>query len=170
MKKILFYFIILWSCISGMAYDFEVDGIYYTITSTSDLTVAVAAGDSKYTGDIVIPSEVQYKTRTLVVKSIRPGAFWNCGGLSSVTIPNSVTSIEGSAFYGCTGLTSITIPNSVTSIGGSAFKGCTGLTSITIPNSVTEIGGFAFESCTGLTNIVIPDSVTSIGEYTFFGC
>ena len=170
MKKILFYFIILWSCISGMAYDFEVDGIYYTITSTSDLTVAVAAGDSKYTGNIVIPSEVHYKTRTLVVKSIRPGAFWNCGGLSSVTIPNSVTSIEGSAFYGCTGLTSITIPNSVTSIGGSAFKGCTGLTSITIPNSVTEIGGFAFESCTGLTNIVIPDSVTSIGEYTFFGC
>ena len=50
-------------------------------------------------------------------------------------------------FSWCTGLTSVTIPNSVTSIGYSAFNGCTGLTSITIPNSVTSIGGFAFNKC-----------------------
>ena len=72
------------------------------------------------------------------------GTFRNCSGLTSVTIPNSVTSIGGSAFYYCSGLTSVTIPNSVTSIGGSAFAYCSGLTSVTIPNSVTTIGEYAF--------------------------
>jgi len=53
--------------------------------------------------------------------------LWDCSGLTSITIPNSVTSIGGGAFWGCSGLTSITIPNSVTSIGGWAFSGCSGL-------------------------------------------
>ena len=58
--------------------------------------------------------------------------FYNCTGLTSITIPNSVMSIGYSAFYGCSGLTSVEIPNSVTSIGDRAFWGCTGLTSVTI--------------------------------------
>jgi hypothetical protein len=121
-------------------------------------------------------------------------------------IPASVTSIgESMRSQGCTGLTSITIPNSVTSIGERAFSGCTGLTSVTIPNSVTSIEYNAFYGCTGLTRIevdplnsqyvglegvlfikdlsvllqypggkagsyTIPNSVTSIGNYTFQGC
>ena len=64
---------------------------------------------------------------------------------------------------GCSGLTSITIPNSVTSIGNSAFSYCSGLTSITIPNSVTSIGDYAFSYCSGLTSIIIPKSVISLG-------
>ena len=82
-------------------------------------------------------------------------------------IPNHVTTIGGyGAFYGCTGLTSITIPNSVTTIGMNAFSYCTGLTLVTIPESVTEIGYEAFDGCSGLT-IIIPNSVTTIGEYAF---
>lgn len=65
------------------------------------------------------------------------------------------------------GITSITIPNSVTSIGGGAFKDCSGLTSIEIPNSVTSIGERAFEGCTGLFSIDVPNSVTSIGDKAF---
>ena len=91
-------------------------------------------------------------------------------GLTSVTIPNSVTSIGDSAFSGCTGLTSVTIPNSVTSIGSYAFSGCTGLTSVTIPDGVRSIGAFAFSGCSGLTSVTIPDSVTSIGSDAFSGC
>nr|MCR5818357.1 leucine-rich repeat domain-containing protein [Prevotella sp.] len=71
-------------------------------------------------------------------------AFFVCSGLTSVTIPNSVTSIGDQAFYNCSGLASVTIPNSVTSIGSHAFHGCRGLTSVTIPNSVTSIGSGAF--------------------------
>ena len=91
-------------------------------------------------------------------------------GLTSYTIPNSVTSIKDEAFKGCSSLTSITIPNSVTSIGEWAFEYCSSLTSITIPDSVTEIGEYAFSGCSSLTSITIPESVTTIISSAFNGC
>ena len=97
-------------------------------------------------------------------------AFYGCSSLTSIEIPNSVTSIGDHAFFGCIGLTSVTIPNSVTSIGWYVFSGCSGLTSIEIPNSVTNIGGVAFYGCTALTSITIPNSVTTIGIRAFSGC
>ena len=102
--------------------------------------------------------------------SISVTAFYNCYSLKKVTIPNSVTSIGKSAFGKCTALTSLTIGKSVTSLGERAFADCAGLTSVTIPNSVTNIGYGVFENCTGLTNVTIPNSVTSIGSFAFKGC
>ena len=97
-------------------------------------------------------------------------AFYGCSGLTSLTIPSSVTEIGWYAFEDCSGLTSFTIPSGVTSIGWSVFEGCSGLTSLTIPSSVTEIGWHAFEDCSSLTSLTIPSSVTSIGSWAFSGC
>ena len=102
-------------------------------------------------------------------KVICDGAFWACEKLSSIHIPDSVTSIGDRAFYNCKSLTPIHIPASVTSIGEYAFECCENLTSIHIPDSVTSLGYGAFDHC-NLTSIHISDSVTCIGDYTFYHC
>ncbi len=103
-------------------------------------------------------------------KFIYTSAFSNCTNLTSITIPDSVTSIGDHAFSNCTNLTSIAIPDGVTSIGRRTFYGCTNLTSITIPHGVTSIGMSTFHLCSSLTSITIPNSVTSIGESAFYDC
>ena len=247
-------------CISMSAEDFEVDGIYYNIISSTDKTVEVTyrgtycdSYSNEYSGAVSIPESVTYNSCTYDVTSIGHEAFSFCSGLTSVEIPNSVASIGKYAFYGCSSLTSVEIPNSVTSIGDQAFQGCTNLkmvlnrsdltftkgsdahgsiayyadmvfnkydgciddfifvkdndiyylqayvgsekklvlpenykdsnyviaasvfegcsslTSVVIPNSVTSIGDQAFSRCSGLTSVEIGNSVTSIGEAAFSG-
>ena len=105
-----------------------------------------------------------------VCESIGDGAFSDCSNLTSITIPESVTSIGDWAFSNCSSLTSITIPEGVTSIGEGVFRNCSSLTSITIPEGVTSIGDRAFQNCSSLTSITLPSSVTSIGDWAFLGC
>ena len=133
------------------------------------------------------------------VTTIGKWAFDSCTSLTSVAIPNSVTSIDNTAFYYChniiafygkfasadnrclivdgvlksfapSGLTKYTIPDSVTSIGMKAFYACPNLKSVTIPDSVTTIEDNAFTNCSSLKSVTISDSVTSIGYYAFGGC
>ncbi len=101
---------------------------------------------------------------------IADNAFSRCSGLTSITIPDSVTSIGSYAFEYCSILTNVTIGNGVTSIGSYAFIGCRELTSITIGNGVTSIGSSAFKNCSKLTSITIPEGVTSIESEAFCGC
>ena len=116
-KQILLTIAVLLLSLTANAYDFEVDGIYYNIISVTDSTVKVTGGDNKYIGEIIIPSTIIYKSRTLKVVAVGDQAFNDCDSLANITIPNTVTSIGKYAFQGCTGLTSITIPNSVITIG-----------------------------------------------------
>ena len=145
----------------------EVAVTYYSSTSYYGGSTTY---QSNYKGNIVIPGSVVYEGNTYNVTSIGHHAFYECGGLTSVTMPNSVTSIGDNAFEGCRALTSVAIPNNVTSIGASSFRSCSGLTSVTIPYGVTSIGNSAFYSCYGLTSVTIPNSVTSIGGGAFSSC
>lgn len=129
---------------------------------------AVVVTNYKYNGaaaDVTIPSRYQGKP----VTTIGHAAFFN-SAVTSVTIPDSVTSISDEAFINCPKLTNISIPNSVTYIGFSAFSSCTSLKSITLPSSLSFISGALFLGCSQLTTIHIPVSVTSIGNNAFADC
>ena len=115
--------------------------------------------------DVTIPS--RYKGKP--VTAIDHAAFHD-SAVTSVTIPDSVTSIPDSAFGSCSQLTNISIPNSVTFIGFSAFNSCTSLKSITLPSSLSTIQSYAFYNCGNLKTIRIPVSVTSIGNCAFDVC
>ena len=121
----------------------------------------------KYKGTMPDGTSIVLKDGTL---GIAGSAFQGCNGLTSVTIPNSVTFIGQYAFWNCRSLTTVNIPNSITLIGDGVFRGCYALESITIPNSVTSIGRQAFENCSSLTCLTIPNSVTSIAIGAFRYC
>ena len=128
---------------------------------------------------------------TANVASIGSAAFMRTK-LSSIIIPESVTTLESNTFSSCTDLTSITIPSTITTIGNSAFSGCTKLVDINMPNSINALGEYAFggsglrkvklpsgiskiqsntfKNCTSLQYVYIPASVEEIGSGTFSGC
>ena len=107
----------------------------------------------KYKGTIPSGTHIIFEEGTL---GIADYAFNECTGITSVTIPNSVTSIGAYAFRNCDGLTSLDIPNSVTRIGSGAFLRCIGITSLIIGNGLTNINN-DFNSCIGLTSIKVRD-------------
>ena len=180
-----------WKAFTNIAGDLEWENVLTYAVNDDGTTATVTGYEGDVVGDLSIPATVTISGTTYPVTVIGGNAFsgtsltsvtipnsvttigWEafgwCTGLTSVVIPNSVTSIKG-AFKYCTGLTSVTIPNSLTVIGWGTFESCSGLTNVTIPNAVTEIGGSAFESCSGLTSIDIPNSVTAIGSYAFRYC
>ena len=163
----------LFYSLAASAHNFEVDGIYYNITSSTDLTVAVTFQGSnyyeysnEYTGAVIIPSTVTYNSETYSVTSIGSSAFDGCSSLTSITIPESVTSIGSGAFSGCSSLTTVVIPKNVT--GSLSFSGCSSLASIAIPEGVTSIG--SFYNCSSLVSITIPKTVTTIKDNAFQKC
>ena len=169
MKKIALLFILVFLPMLACADAVEIDGIYYTLVPDSKVA-EVTSDPNKYTGDITIPTTIEYDGEVYDVTAIGDNAFYDCKNITSVTIGNSVESIGHYAFAGCGRLASLTIPNSVGTIGNSAFSLCNGLRSLTIGNSVTSIGRSAFNGCSGLSSVIIPNGVTSIGDYAFQQC
>ena len=185
-RPALLLILLLFSSFSTLAYDCKVAGIYYDLNNddkTASVTyMGLGSSDNKdaYVGNIIIPESTTYNGTTYSVTSIGDGAFLDCSGLTSVTIPNSVSYIGKYAFASCSGLTSVTVDknngtydsrnNCNAIIETSTNKLIVGCNNTIIPNSVTSIGEFAFSDCSGLTSVAIPNSVTSIGESAFARC
>jgi len=139
--------------------------------ATAQVNYAVAGNTAYVTdspdasGDVLIASTYN----GYPVTSIGDWAFEFCGGMTSVTIPDSVTNIGSGAFFVCSSLTGAVIPDSVSSIGYDAFLG-SGLETATIPDGVTSIAQGAFASCPNLTSVTIGNGVTDIGSPVFDYC
>ena len=105
------------------------------------------------------------------ISSIGRIAFYNCTRLTSLNLPNPLTMIDYRTLYGCSGLTSLTLPDSLISIGNEAFYGCSGLTSLSFPSTLITIGDSAFKNCSGLNgSLILPNSISSLGNAAFSGC
>lgn len=129
-----------------------------------------------------IPSSL--KSVIFTGEDILYGAFYNCSGLTSITIGNSARSIGDNAFLGCSGLTSVCTTDiakwcaisfkSITSnplyFGDNLYLNGELVKDLTIPNGVKSIGNYAFYNYSSLTSIVLPDSMTNIGKGAFYGC
>lgn len=167
-KRIFTALLLAIIAVTGYAYDFQVDGIYYCYDVYGN--AVVTHGDKKYTGKIKIPSEVKWNGKKKKVVEIGDYAFDCCYELKSVSIPSSVYYIGRFAFDNCYLLEEINIPNGVEAIKVSAFSDCTNLESVKIPNTVTSIRHSAFQYCCNLESIIIPSSVNSIGISAFSEC
>lgn len=160
--------------LSSYAYDFEVDGIYYNITSMSNLEVGVTYynntdHNTTYSGDFVIPQNVNYNNKTFTVTSIERYAF---GGLStgckitSIEIPVTVTKIRDGAFRNCMELKKISLPPSLMEIEFYCFQN-TAIEEITIPNSVYSIGLLAISDCPLLRAIILGSGLKRVEPDAF---
>ncbi|SPF46950.1 exported hypothetical protein [Candidatus Desulfosporosinus infrequens] len=139
----------------------------YAITNDqAQITSYTGAG-----GAVTIPSTLGGFPVTSIGNSAFD-EFWALGidTITSISIPQGVTSIGDYAFYCCGDLTSINIPQGVTSMGNYAFFRCNSLTSISLPQGLISIGGFAFYGCDSLTSLSIPQRVSSIGDFAFAWC
>ena len=178
-----------WSVIRYMAgrdyYDSESDG-KLAILDLSETKIVSGGGrylyddyyrDYFYTHDNELGSRAFYNCSGLTSLSLPSGitsigweAFSGCSGLTSLSLPSGITSMGNEAFSGCSGLTSLSLPSGLTSIGYNAFSGCSGLTSLSLPSGLTSIDFNAFSGCSGLTSLSLPSGLTSIGIGAFSGC
>ncbi len=149
--------------LNGYTWQYSLSEEGATITSESSFTCAVSPRPD---GELTIPSELGGCS----VVGIGSYAFYGCGGLTKVTIPDSVNNIGSYAFSHCKNLRSLTMSENVEKIGAAAFLDCSSITNIRISTSIADISDSMFWGCSSLTNVMIPEGVTRIGNASFFGC
>lgn len=148
------------------AHAFTVDNIEFRKISNSTVTVVKGT----YSGDMVIPETIEYEGTTYTVTEISDYAFDSMGGLTSISLPNSIERIGTGAFNSCVLLSSIEIPDKVTSIEMETFYNCSGLKTVRFPVSLQSIGDYSFYDCKRLNDLEFPSTLKSIGDYAFTNC
>ncbi|MBO5286850.1 MAG: leucine-rich repeat domain-containing protein [Clostridia bacterium] len=166
---------VLRDCHKLESLDLPFVGGYLNATRDSiETTFIYIFGTSSFSGGISIKPHTTFckdtayyiptslKNVSISGGNILYAAFYNCSTLTSISIPNKVTSIHAYAFSGCSSLTNFYVPNSVTSIYECAFMNCSSLTYFTIPDSVTNLRSGVFRNCTSLKKLIVGKGVTSV--------
>ena len=184
------------SCGESVTWSLSSDGTL-TLSGTGEMANYKSSDTAPYYNAPWGSDALRLKIKRLVVNegitSIGDLAFYRCGNLTSVSLPNSLVRIGKDVFFGCSSLTSLVIPDNVTHIdsdlcafcssletvklpkrliksGGALFAGCTSLTSVALPENLNGIPWRMFYDCSSLTTISIPVSVDFIDEEAFSGC
>jgi len=182
MRKVIFFLAFSVLAMGAWAFDFSQvcssgQTLYYSIHGSSVAVTCPGTTSNPYpssyerpTGSLVIPDSVTHGSTTYLVTAISSHAFDSCPGLTSVTIPASVSSIGTYAFYRCRALTAISIPNAVTSISDYAFYNCAALVDLDLPDSLISVGNSAFASCYHIDTLALPSTLQTIDDYAFAYC
>ena len=171
MKKLFVILLfVIGNAFDTYAYDFSAvcqsgQTLYYTILTSNTVEVS----GNRATGDLVIPSNVQYNGVSYTITAIAEEGFEN-DQITSVVIPNSVRTIKKEAFYACENLNSVDFGNGVQEILDGAFESCSELLSVVLPNSLISIGKESFQFCSNLSSLSLGNSIKSIGENAFCQC
>lgn len=152
------------------AFGFTIDGLsYHEPYGETTTTIYNAWPDEMPSTDVVIPEKVTHLGKEYTVVGIDRKAFSGCP-ITSVAIPETVTTMEEAAFQNCTLLTSVSLPTSLTELSNSVFLNCFSLKGVELPERLTKIGDSAFDGCYTLENVTLPSTVTEIGVKAFRGC
>ena len=169
--SLLALLLMLGTALTASAYDFIYDNLRFTILDANAKTVEVAQMNPVTTRGVwEIDANPVYNGVTYTTVAVGDSAFYNCTGMTSITIPNTVTRIGTSAFRYCTGLTQFTIPSSVTNLGHYSLSYCRRLKNVAVPNSVTTMGNGVFYDCDSLNTVTWSNQLTTIPTYTFYEC
>ena len=178
MRKLFTFVAACFVAMTAMAADFSVEvasgqTLFFNIVDAENHTCRIVAGDTKPTGELVIPATVEYESTTYTIEGIANSAFRACSDLTGVTFPtaNTFTYIgqAGNAFtFMESGITSLVIPDNVTFVGQQAFRDC-GITSVTIGSGLSSLPSSMFFDCRYLKHVVLPNTITSLGETCFAG-
>jgi hypothetical protein len=150
---------------NGIAYRCEV-----LVSHQNYVRIIPVTGPEAVTGAVSLPSTVQYDGHTHIVSQVGANAFNNYTGITSVTLPSTISIIETSAFRNCQALTSVNVPTSISVIGDSAFANCSLLQSFQFVTSISSLGQACFRGCSSLVNVNLPSTITAIPADAFYGC
>ena len=150
---------------NGVEYKYEV-----IVPLTNFVRATAITPADQLTGEVVIPSTVNYNGTNYVVSQIGKSAFEGYSGITKMTIPSTVSIIEEKAFRNCTALREINTPQPLSTIGDYAFEGCSSLESYGLQASISKLGEGCFRNCTSLTSVTFPTSLNNIPAKAFEGC